>query len=95
MTQKTAAEPASGDVVVTRIAHRYHIGWVEAIGKSISALAVRNDEDEAFALACKVRPPGRRVFLYGGANSAAYVQIACADFQGDTQVRNECSTMEN
>jgi hypothetical protein len=77
------ADPAPGDIVVTRVADRYHIGWVRTDHRPVPAIAFRNTEDEALALACKVRKPDHRVFLFGVAGSTHCVEIDHADYEAD------------
>ena len=72
-----ARQPAPGDVVVTKVADRYHIGQVHADRNVFTAIAMRTDRDDALALACRFVTGRQRVFTYGK-NSRHYEQVDCA-----------------
>ena len=75
-----ALQPAPGDVVVTKVADRYHIGQVHADRNVFTAIAMRSDRDDALALACRFVTGCQRVFLHGP-NSREYVQVDCASLR--------------
>ena len=70
--------PAPGDVVVTKVADRYHIGQVQADRDVLTAITMRTDRSDALAFACRFVTGHQRVFLYDQAHTRDCVEIDCA-----------------
>jgi hypothetical protein len=70
--------PAPGDIAVTKVANRYHIGQVHADRDVLTAITMRTDRGDALALACRFVMGRQRVFLYDDAGSRDFVEIDCA-----------------
>jgi hypothetical protein len=75
-SRESPMEPAAGDIVVTKVADRYHIGRVQSDGKPLVTIGVVNNLDDALVLACRVVAEPKRVILWGG--STKYSEIDCA-----------------
>jgi hypothetical protein len=76
--QASSRQPEPGDVMVTKVAERYHIGQVQADTDVFTTIAVLADRNAAFTLACQLVTGRQRVFLYPQSGSADSVEIACA-----------------
>ena len=70
-------QPAPGDVVVTKVGDRYHIGQVHGARIVLTPIAMRTERDDAFALAFRFVTRRQRVFLYGS-KAQEYLLVACA-----------------
>jgi O-acetyl-ADP-ribose deacetylase (regulator of RNase III) len=82
--QQASADPATGDVVVTKVGTHYHIGRVQGVGQPFETIAVRDDRNDALALACRAVTARHRVFLYGQAGGTNRQQIDCGQTRDDS-----------
>jgi hypothetical protein len=69
----------AGDIVVTKVVDRYHIGRVAANGKAITVIDVRDDRAEALAFACTQVTGDQRVILYYRSGSLDRREVPCRD----------------
>ena len=67
--------PAPGDVIVTKVGDRYHIGQMSAARKVLTQIAMRADLDDALDLARRFVTRRQRVFLYKYAGTPDCVEI--------------------
>lgn len=82
--RKSPGDPTAGDIVVTKVATLYHIGRVQAVGQPVTTIDVRNDRNQALALACRAVTGHQRVFLYGQAGTMDREEIDCANLAGES-----------
>ena len=74
-TQPARRPPAPGDVIVTKVGNRYHLGQVAAARRVLTQIAMRADLDDALDLARRFATRRQRVFLYKYAGAPDYVEI--------------------
>ena len=75
---RRARQPESGDVVVTKVVHHYHIGRLREDGEAVTAIVMADDRAEGLALARDAVTGRQRVFLYDRAGTRDFVEIDCA-----------------
>ena len=73
-----ARHPATGDVVVTKVANHYHVGRVEAEGKPWVSIETTDRFADALTLACRLVSAAQHVVLYDRGDRLHYVEIDCA-----------------
>lgn len=73
----SSRQPAPGDVVVTKVADRYHIGRVHADSDVLTTIAVLTHRNAALASACRLVTGHQRVFMSAQAGSG-HIEIDCA-----------------
>ena len=69
----------AGDIVVTRVAHHYALGRLNADLRSQTPIGAYDDRTDALRRACVLAGADRRVFLYELAGPGDYVQINCSE----------------
>jgi hypothetical protein len=72
----------AGDIVVTRVAHHYALGRLNADLRTQTPIETYDQRTDALRQACVLAGADRRVFLYELAGPGDYVQIDCFEAFG-------------
>jgi|KBSSwiStaDraftv2_1062776.scaffolds.fasta_scaffold1815338_1 hypothetical protein len=71
-------QPVVGDIMVTKVGDRYHIGRVQADRDVFTTIAVLDDRTAACNLACQLASGRQRVFIYRQPAVSDHLEIDCA-----------------
>jgi hypothetical protein len=84
MTEAQWAKPVTraprmraGDIVVTRVAHHYSLGRVNADGDTETPVDVASHRPDALVRACLLAGTAHEVFLRDDAGSCAAIPVDC------------------
>jgi len=73
-------QPAAGDIVVMKVASHFYVCRATAKGDRLAPLEVENALGDALARARELATGRQRVFLYGRAGSADFIEIHSGAF---------------
>lgn len=74
-------QPVAGDVVVTKVADRYHLGRVQVPGRPWASIKETDGLSNLLSLACRLVSGSQRVLLYDRGGSLHCIAIDCANNQ--------------
>jgi hypothetical protein len=68
-----------GDIVVTRVAHHYAVGRINADQQTQTHVEAQDHRSDALSRACGLAGADHCVFLHELAGPGLYIQINCSD----------------
>ena len=75
---ETVRRPATGDVVVVKVAGHFNVCRAEANGDRLVTIKVIDLKSDAVLFACKLTTGSQRVFLHADGSRRHGVEIDCA-----------------
>jgi hypothetical protein len=79
LLSKTGRHPATGDIIIVKVAGHFNVCRAEANGDRLVTIEVIAQKSDALILACRHITGSQRVFLQADSSSRDGVEIDCAN----------------